>query len=180
MAKIDVSTIAGYADMSAEDKIAALEAYEIADTKPVDNGGEIEKLKTALSKANSEAADWKRQYREKLTEQEKAEADRAEVDRAMREENEALKYKNAVYEFKTTYLGMGYDAELASATAEAMAKGDYETVFANQKTFLDAQKKAFEAAALGKQPELTPGLPPKGKDIEDSMVASFRKAAMGW
>ena len=79
--KFDVSKIEGYAEMSAEDKVKALEEYEIE--VPKDNTAEVNNLKEALSKANSqtskacsEAAEWKRQYREKQTEQERAEAER--------------------------------------------------------------------------------------------------------
>ena len=68
--KIDTTKIAGYAEMSAEEKLKALEEYEIE--TPHDNGDEVTKLKNALSKANSDAAEWKRQFREKQTEQERA------------------------------------------------------------------------------------------------------------
>ena len=43
---------------------------------------ELEKLKAALSRANGEAAEYKRQLREKQTEAERAEAERAEADNA--------------------------------------------------------------------------------------------------
>ena len=48
MAKIDTSKITGYAEMSAEDKLKALEAFEYED-----NAAELEKQKAAVSKANS-------------------------------------------------------------------------------------------------------------------------------
>lgn len=57
MAKIDTSKITGYAEMSAEDKLKALEAFEYED-----NAAELEKQKAAVSKANSEAAEWKRKH----------------------------------------------------------------------------------------------------------------------
>ena len=53
--KIDTSKITGYADMTAEEKLKALEEFEIE--TPKDNGDEVTKLKTALSKANSDAAE---------------------------------------------------------------------------------------------------------------------------
>ena len=65
--KVDTSKINGYSEMSAEEKLAALESFEIE----VPNGdGEIEKLKAALSKSNSEAAEYKRQLRAKQTDEE--------------------------------------------------------------------------------------------------------------
>ena len=46
------------------------------DEKPVN--AEVEKLKAALTKASADAAEYKRQLREKQTEAERAEAERAE------------------------------------------------------------------------------------------------------
>lgn len=57
MAKIDTSKIEGYAEMTPEQKLAALEGFEYED-----NSAELEKQKNALSKANSEAAEWKRKH----------------------------------------------------------------------------------------------------------------------
>ena len=66
MAKIDTSKIAGYAEMTPEQKLAALEGFEYED-----NLAELEKQKNAVSKANSEAAEWKRKHNALLSEDEK-------------------------------------------------------------------------------------------------------------
>ena len=47
--KIDTTAISGYAEMSAEEKLAALEAFEFETPAPKDTD-EVTKLKTALSK----------------------------------------------------------------------------------------------------------------------------------
>ena len=52
MAKIDTSKIEGYAEMTPEQKLAALEGFEYED-----NSAELETQQNALSKANSEAED---------------------------------------------------------------------------------------------------------------------------
>lgn len=57
MAKIDTSKIEGYDSMSAEDKLKALEEYEYED-----NADELENQKKLLSKANGEAAEWKKKF----------------------------------------------------------------------------------------------------------------------
>lgn len=57
MVKIDVSKIEGYAEMTAEQKLAVLESYEYNDYS-----GEVERYKNAASKANSEAAEWKKKH----------------------------------------------------------------------------------------------------------------------
>jgi len=156
--KIDVSKIDGFEAMSAEDKLAALMGYEFETSKTDDT--EITKLKTALSKANSEAAEWKRQFRDKQTEQERAEAERAENEKALQEELAALRRGKVVDEYAKQCMGMGYDAALAAECAEAMADGKFNTVFEIQKRFMEAKTREIEAAALNKQPGLSAGAPP--------------------
>ena len=157
--KIDVSKIDGFEAMSAEDKLAALMGYEFEEPKAPDNS-EITKLKAALSKANSEAADWKRQFRDKQTEQERAEAERAENEKALQEELATLRRGKVVDEYAKKCMGMGYDAELAAECAEAMADGRFNDVFAAQQKFMEAKTREIEAAALNKQPGLSSGMPP--------------------
>ena len=43
---------------------------------------------------------------------------------------------------------MGYDSNLAQSTAEALAKGDMDTVFKNQKTHADNREKALRTELL--------------------------------
>lgn len=164
--KIDVSKIQGYAEMTAEEKLAALEAYEIEAATPAAGKGleqEIEKLRTAVSKANSEAADYKKQLRERMTEAEKADAERqaAEAEReaarkaaddARTAELDDLRRKTAIYEHKVRFLGLGYDEALASETAEALAAGDMDKVFTNQSTFISNREAALRAESVKNMP----------------------------
>lgn len=158
--KIDVSKIAGFEEMSAEDKIAALQSFEFEEPKAPDNSGEINKLKAALSKANSEAAEYKRQWKEKQTEQERLESERAEAEKALQEEVKALRRDKVVSEYAKQCMGMGYDAALAAECAEAMADGRFNDVFSIQQRFMETKTKEIEAAALNKQPGLSAGAPP--------------------
>ena len=159
--KIDVSKLGeGFAEMSAEDKLKAILDYEFDEPKPIDNNAEINKLKTALSKANSEAASWKSQFREKQTEAERAEAERAEREKTMQEELAMLKREKVLSEYAKQCMAIGYDADLASECAEAMADGRMNDVFAIQQRFLEAKQKELEATALNKQPGLSTGAPP--------------------
>ena len=65
MAKIDITKIEGYDKMTPEEKLAALEAFEYED-----NFSELEKYKNAASKANSEAAEWRKKHNALLSEEE--------------------------------------------------------------------------------------------------------------
>ena len=100
-----------------------------------------DKLKTALSKANSDAAEWKRQFREKQTEAERAEAERAEREKAVEDELRTLRRDKTVSGYQAQCLALGYTQELALRAAEAMADNDAAAIMACQQEFLDAKQK---------------------------------------
>ena len=146
MAKI-TDRIAGYAEMSAEDKLKALEALEEAD-----NSAELERMKNAVSKANSEAAAWKKKHNELLGEEERKKQEQADHLAQVEKELADLRKEKTVSEYAARFLGMGYEESLAKETAQAMADGDTEKVFANQVKFNDALKKAAIADKLKSTP----------------------------
>lgn len=178
MAKIDISKIEGFDTMTPEEKVNALTDFEFDLPAPA-GSAEIDRYKAAVTKANSEAAEYKRQLREKQTEAERKEAERQESEKAMREELEDLRKEKRVSSYTAKLLEQGYRADLATATAEAMESGDFGTVFANMAIYQQEQAKAAEAKALNKQPDLTPGKTPGLDNVEDKQLAAFRKAAMG-
>lgn len=152
MAKIDISTIEGYEEMTAEEKLAALESMEIPEP---DFTGYVKK--ELLDKASSEAANFKKQLREKMTEEEAAKAKAAEDMASMQEELAQLRQEKIIQEYTAQFLSIGYDKELALETAEALEKGDMHTVFLNQTRFSTAREKALKAELLKDTPK-----PPAG------------------
>ena len=143
MPKINTSGIKGYENMTPEQKLAALEAYEYED-----NAGELERNKAAVTKANAEAADWRRKYENTLSEeQKKAEAAKAEVE-TMKTELASLRRDKTISDYTAKFLALGYEASLASDTAAAFADGDTAKVLANQQKFLEAHDKALKADLL--------------------------------
>ena len=172
---INTAQIEGYSEMSAEDKVKALEAYEFETPAPVESE-DTQRLKAALSKANSEAAEWKRQFREKQTEAERAEAERLEREKAVEEELHTLRRDKTVSGYVAQCLALGYSNDLALRAAEAMADNNTAEIFACQQEFLGAKQKELEAAALNKQPTITSGAPPMGvveKSEENKMRSYF-------
>jgi len=121
------------------------------------NDAEVNRLKTALSKANSEAADYKKQLRSKQSDDEAAGAAQKEEHDKLVKENGELKRSIALSESKGKLLAMGYDEKLADETAAAMVDGDMEKVMANQSKYLEAQKKAIQADAMRKTPRPAAG-----------------------
>lgn len=152
MAKIDLTKIEGYADMTPEQKLAALEAFELP---APDYTGYVPK--TVFDKKASEAAKYKEQLDGKMTEDEKANKEKEEKMAALEDEVATLKREKTISGFKAKFIAEGYDEELATKTAEALEKGDNETVFANHKKFLEAFEKKIRTDALGNV-----GKPPAG------------------
>ena len=174
--KIDVSKIEGYAEMSAEDKLKALEEFDIEIPKPATDTDEVIKLKNALSNANSQAAEYKRALREKQSEQERAEAERAEREAARDAEIKELRRDKTVSGYLANCLSLGYEKDLAQRAAEAMADNDAAAIMDCQREFLEAKQKELEAAALNKQPTLTAGAPPTAKEAEAEAYNNMRRA----
>ncbi len=151
MAKIDVTKIEGYKGMTPEQKLAALEAFEIEDP---DYSGYVKK--DVFDKTASELAAKKKELNEKLSEDEKAKQKEQEEREELQSKYEKLLHESEVSKFKAKLLGMGYDEKLADETAEAMANGDTDKVFANQKKHLDSVEKKVRAGALKDTPKPTP------------------------
>ncbi len=150
MAKIDVTQIEGYAGMNPEQKIAALEGF---DTPDPDYSGYVKK--DVFDKTASELAEKKKQLQAKLTEDEAAKQKEREEREELQSKYEKLLHESQVSKFKAKLLGMGYEEKLADETAEAMASGDTEKVFTNQKKHLEAVEKKVRAEVLKTTPKPT-------------------------
>lgn len=137
---------------------------------------EQKKLKDATDKACSQAADFKRKLSEKMSEQERAEAERAEKEAATLAELEKYRTESRINGYKTKLLECGYDLKTAESMAGALPEGINDDFFANQKAFLDGQKKTIEAELLNKQPGLSNGKGLTQSDVDDADVKAFRAA----
>lgn len=144
--------------MSEEEISTALEAVGNGNT------AEVNRLKAALSKANSEAAEFKKQLRSKQSDDEAAAAAQKEEHEKLVKENGELKRSIALSESKGKLLAMGYDEKLADETAAAMVDGDMDKVMANQSKYLEAQKKVIQADQMRKTPRPAAGSETGGVD----------------
>lgn len=120
---------------------------------PTDNSAEIDRLKTALSKSNSEAADYKKQLREKMSAEEVKAKEDADLIAELTKERDALLREKTVAGHKAKYLALGYDEKLAGETAEALVNGDYDKVFANHQKHQDTVEKKIRADVLKETPK---------------------------
>lgn len=162
MAKIDFSTIEGYEEMTAEEKLAAIENYEIPDP---DYTGFVKK--DLFDKVSSEVASYKKKEFERMTEEEAAKAKAEEERAAMQARLEELERDKQINEYTAQFLGIGYDKELARETAEALQQGDMNMVFLNQSKFAAAREKALKAELLKDTPKPAAG--------NGAMIADYQK-----
>ena len=120
---------------------------------PTDNSAELDKLKTALSKSNSEAAEYKRQLKEKMSADELKAKEDAEAREKLQKDYDELLKKVTVSDNKAKLLALGYEDALATETAEAMANGELDKVFANQKKHLDSVEKKVRSELTKNTPK---------------------------
>lgn len=140
------------------------------------NTAELDKLKAQLSKANSEAADYKKQLRGKQTADEAAAAEQKAAMDKLTQENADLKRSFALSDKKAKLIAMGYDEKLADSTAVAMIDGDMDTVMANQAKFNESREKAIQAELMKKTPRPAAGSEGTGgmdyaKKIEEAQAS---------
>ena len=161
--------IENYENMSVEEKLAALEAYE------PDMSGFV--AKSAFDKTASELAAAKKSIREKMTEDEAKAAKEAEERATLEARVKELEHERAVNGYMAAYTAMGYDEKLAKASAEALATGDTKTVFENQKAFHAAREKALRAEILKDTPRPDAGAPSTGVTKEQFDAMSYKERA---
>ena len=148
--------------MTVEEIEAALADIELPD----DQTAEVERLKAALSKSNSENAEWKKKHREALSEEERKSQEVADELKQLREQNEKLLRESNLSKHKAKFLGMGYDEALASDAAAAMVDNDTEKLFAYQQKHQEALEKKIRADALKGTPKPVPDKGDGGMTLE--------------
>ena len=139
--------------MTIEEIEKALEGIEL----PSDGSAEIERLRNALTKSNSEAADYKKQLREKMSDDERKAKEESERMADLQSKYDTLLKESTISKNKSRLLALGYDEALATEVAEAMAEGDTDKVFSAQKKHLDAVEKKIREEVTKSTPRPTGG-----------------------
>ena len=125
---------------------------------------ENERLKNGISKTNSEISKVKKELADRLSEQEKAEREKAEKDA----ERDALLQEYIARDRVNTYTAKliegGYDAATAATMARALPDGVPDEYFATMKEFAANAAQKAKTAALDNLPKPTPGGVPTPAD----------------
>lgn len=131
--------------------------------------------KAIADKYASEAADYKKKYRETLSEAEKKAQEEADAKKELTDKLEALERADRINKSVNQYIAMGYDEALAKSTAEAFEDGKMDIVFENQKTFIEAQKASLKDEVLKGTPA-----PPAGDGGKEKKVTLEQFKAMSY
>lgn len=162
---MDTSIINGYAEMTTEEKLKALEGYEIP--KP-DMSGYV--TKATFDKTASELSEAKKKLTENLSEAEKKELEKQQEFEDLKNKIAELEAEKKKSELVSKYIANGYSSELAEETATAFIDGDTDTVFANQAKFLKLHDEAYKAELMKNTPT-----PPNGGGNKTITKEDLRK-----
>ena len=161
MANIDTSKIEGYENMTAEEKVKALEGFTLADP---DYSGYVKK--DVFDKTASELAQTKKDLKARMSDEERAKAENEALLQQYKEKAESLQREKNIADNKAKFISLGYDDTLATETAEALEKGDYATVFKNQQTVIENVKKIAKGEAMAST------TPPAGKQTDGNKTVT--------
>ena len=157
--KINTNLIEGYSNMTAEEKLQALESYEF------DTSGLVDKK--LFDKTASELAQTKKKYQETLSEEERAKQLREEQYQQMMDELTSLKKEKALSDSVAQFMSLGYEESLAKSTAQAFVDGDMTKVFQYQKQHQEAIEKKIKTDLMKGTPEPKVGNEPKAMTKDD-------------
>lgn len=128
---------------------------------------ETTKLKNQLQKANSEAAGYKKQLREKMSEAEQIENDRQSEFERLSSELAELKRDKAISDYTAQFTAIGYDAKTASENATAIVNGDFAKIIQSQAVWIEQQKKSIEKELMAGTPKGVVGANDSGGSLID-------------
>lgn len=142
--------IANYAEMTPEERLNAIEAFEFDDSTE-----ELTKAKQAVTNANREAAELKKQLKAANDRATAGSSDAEKQLAAIKQELENERKARRVADYTARYVSSGFDAELAKSSASiigGLSEEEATAYFTNLNTFLEAHDKAFKAELMKQTP----------------------------
>ena len=115
-----------------------------------------------------------------MTEEEQRAIEEKERTEKMEAELKALKHDRAVAQNKAQFLSLGYSDELANASAEALANGDFAVVFENEAKHLESVKTQMKSDILAQTPYPKGGSENHGAMTKDDLKKLSPDARYKW
>lgn len=118
---------------------------------------EVKRMKTALDKASSDAAKWKKEALAHKSDAEQLSIEKAERDAEIQAELAALRKESAVNKFAKSFIAMGYTEDQAMKAAEAQYGGDTDELFRIQAAHQEEYAKKIQAEIMRSMPAPSTG-----------------------
>lgn len=115
------------------------------------------RFKNALDKATSEAGEYRKQLKARMTADEQAQAEALEAQTKTLQELESLRKQVAVTENSKKFMALSMDEATANKAAEAMSDGDHDTLFELLGSHFEAVQKNAEQTFLAGRKEVNAG-----------------------
>ena len=136
-----------------------------------------QQFKNAITKSNSEAAEWKRKFQAKQTAEEKEADAKREAEELQQKEITELRKELSMMKAVARYRGMGMDEKLASECAalevENNADGLMAKITAHMSSRIDSAKKQAQEELLASRPDIKAGNGEDGEEEEDPFIKAF-------
>lgn len=154
--KIDIKTLNGYKDgMTAEELLELIDSTEFPDIKEVPVAqtptGKIVR-KEVFDKTAHELAEYKRQLRARMSEEEVREQERNAQIQEMQDRIADYERREKISTNKAKFLENGFSAESAASMAEALADSDFDKVFSGIASYRSQIEKDVKDALLKATP----------------------------
>lgn len=140
-----------------ETKATETKDQKVAEPNVQELMNELAKSKREKDKACSEAAEFKRKYKEMLSESEKASMEKAEKEAAREEEFNRLVRENNINRLEKQYMKLGYTPDEAERMAVAETDNDQELKIKIMAEVDGRRQKEFEAKFYASRPNVNVG-----------------------
>lgn len=177
MATINTEQISGFNDMSPEEQVKALLGYEYDDGAKAlkDAEDRAAKLKAAVDKASSEAADYKKQLNAKMTAEEIKQQENDAALQAMQEKLAEYEQREKLSTAKAAFLGGGFDDANATDAANAFIAGDIEKMSAAMKKFRESIEVSTKSKLMGSNPKPESGAKTDDDGADNNIAVQLGK-----
>lgn len=151
-------------DMTNDELVEALKNVELEDT---------EKLRNAISKANKEASEYKKQLQQFKTEEQLNKEREDEEKKTLQENYNKLLKENTVSKYTNEFLELGFSKEHAVKSAKALYENDSTKLF----DYIKENNKVLEANIRSKVIDETPR-PKTDSNSSAITLEEFRKLSV--
>jgi len=136
------------------------------------------KLRQANTNASADASKWKKQYQEKLSEEDRRKEEQEEQNASLMQELENLRAERNIAKHKSELLSIGFDDAIAQDVASALNEGDNAKVFDGLRKFIEVHDKQLRENAFRTNPTLKAGTTGKAVTKEQFDKMNYKDRLM--